>query len=113
LTLQPSGALEGVLPSFERVVLAAVDLDHKFVLEGDKVDDVRADGSLPAELNPAELAGAKLLPEELLGLCGRTPQPASTLNLVAVQSTMMVQIAPPHRNPLLHGGKRKLKVSKS
>jgi len=62
LPLQPSGALEVVLPSFGRVVLAAVNLDHKFVLEGDEVDGVRADGGLPAELGSAELAGAKLLP---------------------------------------------------
>ena len=37
LILQPSGALEVVLPSLGGVVLAAVNLDHKFVLEGDEV----------------------------------------------------------------------------
>jgi len=62
LTLQPSGALEVVLLACGRVVLAAVDLNYKFVLEGNEVDDVRADGSFLSELGSAELTGTKVLP---------------------------------------------------
>ena len=62
LTLQPSSALEVVLLSFRRVVLSAVNLDYKFVLEGYEVDDAGGDGSFLSELGCAELAGAKLLP---------------------------------------------------
>ena len=58
MSLQPGGTFEVVLPSLGRVVLATVDLYYKSVFEGGEVDDVRADGSLPAELGSAELAGA-------------------------------------------------------
>ena len=85
-------------------MLAAVNLDHKSVFEGDEVDDVRADRGLPAELGSAELVGAELLPEALLGLGGRTPQPAGTLNLFTMHGIMMLQIASPHPNPLPQQG---------
>ena len=49
--------------------LAAVDLDHKSVLEGDDLDDVRGRWeSVSAELGSAERTDAELLPWELLGL---------------------------------------------
>jgi len=58
LSLQPGGTFEVVLPSLGRVVLATVDLYYKSVFEGGEVNDVRANGDLPAELGSAELAGA-------------------------------------------------------
>jgi len=73
LSLQPSGALDVVLPACGRVLLTAVDLDRKFVFEGDEIDDVGADGGFLSELGSAELTGAKLLPKALLGPGGRTP----------------------------------------
>ena len=51
-----------------RVVLAAVNLDHKFVLETDDLDDVGADGGFLSKLGSAELAGAEFPLEALLGL---------------------------------------------
>ena len=67
-SLQPSGALEVALRSCGRVVLAAVNLDHKFVLETDDLDDVGADGGFLSKLGSAELAGAEFPLEALLGL---------------------------------------------
>ena len=63
---RPSGALKVVLPSFECVVLLAIDLGCKSVLEGDTIDDVRADRSLSAKLGPSELMREKLSPQALL-----------------------------------------------
>ena len=101
MSLQPSGTLEVVLLSCGRVVLTAVNLNGKFVLEGDEIDDVGADGGL---LGSTELPGAKILPKALLGLGRRIPQSASTLDLFAVHGTMMVQVARPLPNPLPQQG---------
>jgi hypothetical protein len=62
LSLQPSGTPKIVLPSFGHVVLTTIDLYYKSVFEGDEIDDVRSEGSLPAKLGSAELAAAKLVP---------------------------------------------------
>jgi hypothetical protein len=59
---EPGGAPPVVLDGFWIQMLPAVELNDEFVREADKINDIRADGSLAAKLPPAQLLSAKEVP---------------------------------------------------
>ena len=65
LGVEPGGAA-GVVGNLVGV-LAAVDFDDQAAFVAEEVDDVGADGGLPADLVAVELPGAKDGPEGALG----------------------------------------------
>jgi len=66
------------------LVLWTVEFDDEFLREADEVDDVGADGDLAAELETAQLAGAKEAPEALFRFSHLIAQASSEVALVFV-----------------------------
>lgn len=49
-------------------MLTTVAFDHEFFLIADKINDVRADGRLPSELEAFESFGTQVSPQMSLGI---------------------------------------------
>ena len=89
-------------------MLAAVDLDGEPRLEAGEIDDIAADGRLPAEVMPAQLPAPKPPPEKTFSARRITSEPPRPLvrhgpKLAPHLGTLHPRA--PHPNPPPRGGR--------